>query len=519
MSYDILMVSDLRMTGESTEHLAAEIRALAAAGYRIAVLHVDSGRRPVERGVARPVLRCVDEGLATLTLGGDEISARNLVVRDPAVVPRFGRGMPGVTAESVVVVGPDPADAEAVADAVTRCFGGRPRWVSADAATRTALQVFGPPSGKPGATSPATPPENERVLFVSSNGTGMGHLTRLLAMARRSSDTIDPLFFSLSSAVPVVGQFGYPWEYCPSQDDLDISGWHWNTLFADRLAEVLRRYRPGAVVFDGAWPYNAFGDVRRIFADVLFVWSRRPMWRPDHAGEQLGRSPWFDLVIEPGEFAGEADRGPTVGRKDARKVGPITLLDHADLLDRAAAREALGIGFDEKALLVTLGAGNLNDLTSDLDIIGDVVGARPGWQVYATKAPIARGGGAARHDVRTVSVYPLARYLAAFDVAVVASGYNAYHESIMAGLPTIFVPKAKETDSQEARARYAAEVGVGLCVEEVTEPAISGALDVLLDPGRAKRMSERCRELYPANGAADAMRLVEERLAATGSRR
>ena len=43
------------------------------------------------------------------------------------------------------------------------------------------------------------------VLLLSSNGAGMGHLTRLLAYARRMPADVHRHVVSLSQAVPVVG--------------------------------------------------------------------------------------------------------------------------------------------------------------------------------------------------------------------------------------------------------------------------------------------------------------------------
>ncbi len=37
-----------------------------------------------------------------------------------------------------------------------------------------------------------------RILFLSSNGTGLGHLTRSMAIARRLDPSLEPLFFTLS---------------------------------------------------------------------------------------------------------------------------------------------------------------------------------------------------------------------------------------------------------------------------------------------------------------------------------
>ena len=49
-----------------------------------------------------------------------------------------------------------------------------------------------------------------RILFVTSNGTGLGHLTRSMAIARRLEAACEPLVFTLSAAAPVVRELGFP---------------------------------------------------------------------------------------------------------------------------------------------------------------------------------------------------------------------------------------------------------------------------------------------------------------------
>ena len=57
--------------------------------------------------------------------------------------------------------------------------------------------LIGPPSAPRPAAAPLRP---LRVLLVSSNGVGMGHLTRLLAIARRLPPPIEPVFVTMSQA-------------------------------------------------------------------------------------------------------------------------------------------------------------------------------------------------------------------------------------------------------------------------------------------------------------------------------
>ena len=52
--------------------------------------------------------------------------------------------------------------------------------------------------------TPAPGADRPRILFTTSNGTGLGHLTRSMAIARRLGDEVEPLFLTLSAAAPVV---------------------------------------------------------------------------------------------------------------------------------------------------------------------------------------------------------------------------------------------------------------------------------------------------------------------------
>ena len=49
--------------------------------------------------------------------------------------------------------------------------------------------------------------------------------------------------------------------------------------------------------------------------------------------EQLDKAVWFDMVLAPGELAEAYDQGPT-SDADGVRVGPVTLVDEAELDDR-----------------------------------------------------------------------------------------------------------------------------------------------------------------------------------------
>ena len=80
----------------------------------------------------------------------------------------------------------------------------------------------------------------------------------------------------------------------------------------------------------------------------------------------------------------------------------------------------------------------------------------------------------------------MARYLRAFDLTVAAAGYNAFHELLHLGVPTLFVPMPRELDDQGARARWAQREGAGLAVEGPDAPDLEDKLGELLDAGSAR---------------------------------
>jgi hypothetical protein len=357
-------------------------------------------------------------------------------------------------------------------------------------------------AGRPAAV-PARKKRRRRILMISSNGAGMGHLTRLLALARRCDPGIEPIFLSLSQAVPMVGKFGFHYEYIPSMRTTGLLPRRWNEYFVVRVNEIIGRSEPLAVVFDGTWPYQGIPAVRAYNRDVRWIWSRRGMWRRGQNREQLTKGHWFDLILEPGDLAAPVDRGATAAAP-ATRVGPVTLLDPSDLSDRLAARTALGIDRDGLVALVMLGAGNINDVEPDVDLTTAAL-HRLGLAAYVTNPEIARSS---RRRVQVLDHYPLSEHFRAFDLAVSAAGYNSFHELLRFQVPTLFVPNQRTAlDDQAARARFAADQGLAYTLDTVTVDQALPLLDDLLRRGPS--MVAGVGHLDPGNGARAAMSHVE----------
>jgi UDP:flavonoid glycosyltransferase YjiC (YdhE family) len=346
--------------------------------------------------------------------------------------------------------------------------------------------------------------EPQRILFVTSNGTGLGHLTRSMAIAKRLDGAFEPLVLTLSAAAPVVHRLGFPVEYVASYTTPGAgSDWRWSRRLRGRLRAAIAEASPRLVVFDGAHPYQALIDAFAGARGTRAIWCRRPMWRPGSNPGALARSEFFDAVLEPGELAEREDRGPTVALRDqAHQVAPIVFCEREELVPRADAERELGLEPGKVNVLVQLGQGP--EVAGAVTRCLDHLARRDEVQVAALSSTIARLLTVPEGVVHLSATYPMSRYFAAFDLAVSAAGYNAFHELCRFGVPALYVPMPRQTDDQAARARYAAEAGIGLGTEGPDSDRIEALLDELLDPGRRASMRERLGELRFEDGAAQA---------------
>jgi UDP-N-acetylglucosamine--N-acetylmuramyl-(pentapeptide) pyrophosphoryl-undecaprenol N-acetylglucosamine transferase len=347
--------------------------------------------------------------------------------------------------------------------------------------------------------------DRRRILFFTSNGTGLGHLTRSMAIARRLDERFEPLVFTLSAAAPVVRAQGFPVEYCASyRTPAAGTEWRWSRRLRGRARAAIAEASPALVVFDGAHPYLGFLDALRAERPRA-VWCRRAMWKPGANRPALPRTAAFDAVLEPGELAAELDRGPTVARRDeAHRVGPIVYLDRSELRPRAAAEQELGLEAGATNVLVALGQGAEVRAASERCIRH--LAGREGVQVAVLESGIAAGLDVPVGVAHLRSTYPMSRDYAAFDLAVAAAGYNAFHELLELGVPTLFVPIARETDDQAARATWAARAGLAGAVAGPEAPDLERELDRLLEPAERTRIEARLAELPAATGDAEAAR-------------
>jgi UDP:flavonoid glycosyltransferase YjiC (YdhE family) len=357
----------------------------------------------------------------------------------------------------------------------------------------------------------ARPKNRRRAMFVTINGVGMGHLTRLLAIAKRCSASIEPVFVTMSQGLKVLREQGYLAEFIPSRQYLNCDIGQWNRFLRDEINEMISFYDPAVVVFDGNVPYQGFIESIKDNPDPWFIWSRRGMWRAQ-SQHIINREEHFSIVMEPGDLAGSDDHGITTRHRERTfDVAPIRLLDNEQLLSREAARSELGLEPDKTTLLIQLGARNNFDFQSINNAAMAHIQDRQDIQVAFGEWIISDKPIDLPDPVVRVPGYPFARYFNAFDAAISAVGYNSFHELLLAGIPTILVPnEATEQDNQVARALYADRHGLAICVRTKDIYRLTPAIDRLLDTDERERIRSRLAMLDQTNGAVEAAALIKE---------
>lgn len=362
---------------------------------------------------------------------------------------------------------------------------------------------------RPGCGRPMSAPDgwqrvaDQRILFVTSNGSGLGHLTRGMAVARRLAPGTEAVFATMSRAAPTVAELGFDVEYIPSASTPGAgAGWGWNLRLRRRLEQLIDDLDPDLAVFDGVHPYRGLTHVLTARRALTTVWCRRPMWRPDADDAALARSRAFTLVIEPGELAAAADRGPRP-RHDAEvfRLPPMVFCRQDELLGREAAARELGLDPARPAALIALGQGA--GLRGAIDAALERLSRIDGLQVALLESALA---GETRplppQVIRLRGVFPIARYMRAFDFGVVAAGYNAFHETLAARLPALFIPMERLTDDQAARAGWAARQGYGVSVSGPSDPSIPEMAESLARPEVREPLERALAGLEIPDGAA-----------------
>ena len=181
---------------------------------------------------------------------------------------------------------------------------------------------------------------------------------------------------------------------------------------------------------------------------------------------------------------------------------PILSVSRSDLNERGNLRSKLGIPPEANVALVSLGAGEINNISNLRDYVITGLIERGIFVIVADSMlkPMKK-----RYDhekIRVVQNFPIMRNRSCFDFAIIAGGYNSVNECILLRLPAVIIPNYETSrDDQPGRAEKASETGGAIMVERADKGIIGLALDRICDEDVRAEMAQRLVMNYADDGA------------------
>ncbi|MBA3324485.1 MAG: hypothetical protein H0T41_04185 [Rhodobacteraceae bacterium] len=366
-----------------------------------------------------------------------------------------------------------------------------------------------------GARSAGMEPSLERIIFMPTNGVGLGHAQRCTLVAAELDRTrFDPVFAVFPSCTRFVKSYGFDAMPLVARSPLHAQT-HENDLSNYLRLRALADAAP-TLVFDGGYVFDSV--YRTILENCMRgVWIRRGLWRTEQDNAiALDREKAFVRVIVPTEAFDELNSSYSLGTH-VRAVGPVVQRVTLNAARRAELRLELAkrYGWPFDHLVITqLGAGVAADRGAQIQATCGILERRRDVLHLVVVWPTAtlQPGWFGWSRSRVVKTHHAGALTAAADLCISAAGYNSFHEALYCGLPAIFLPQAAPfMDDQRARAQAARERGLCALVEPHELMTLEREIGRYLDGGEATEVRRRIAALdLPPPGNADAAALIEE---------
>ncbi len=345
-----------------------------------------------------------------------------------------------------------------------------------------------------------------RILFYAVNGLGLGHVTRLMAIAiavRELRPQTQFLFLTTSEADNVLYSEGFPSVKLPSRSAITRTGLRPRVFYKLTHSVVMNTvaaFNPAVLVVD-TFPAGASQE---LLPALSWEMRRAFVFRAQQA-ERMA-DPFFqaalasyDLCIVPHTAGSE---NLTIPETVAQKwTGEIFIRSREQALSRADARAALGLPQEGKVLYVTFGGGGDDEIERALTMTLEAASVQ-GWTIAIAEAPLQSIKSRRASDKHIVPIrhYPMAECFNAFDGAVSAAGYNTTVELLHFGVPSLLIPFPRGLDDQFERVERLTAAGAVL-KGHLDVAKLREQLTALATPAVADALSRTARKMVPENGA------------------
>ena len=345
-------------------------------------------------------------------------------------------------------------------------------------------------------------PKDCAVLFPT-NGVGFGHFTRLFAIAkqmRKKNPDMEIIFFTPMPTLHIPYSENFPTYHLSGRyKHLDMDSQTWNMLVEEMLTLVFEVHKPKWFVFDGAYPYRGMLNAIENKLTTKKIWVRRGTFKKG-SSVPVDSFDFFNQIIHPKESEENQDFDKPHSI-ETKMVSPISIIDEKTMLSRENVRNRFGIPLNSRVFYVQLGAGQINQIDSEIRTVVDAILEDDDAYVVLGESLLGERISLNLERLRIIRDYPNSIYFNGFDYSVQAGGYNSFHEMRIMQIPTLFLPNLETgMDDQLARCMVAESEGWGVVEKKRTKGAIKKALE--------KLNSVRKISIEFSNGATEVAELI-----------
>ena len=356
------------------------------------------------------------------------------------------------------------------------------------------------------------------IIFFPTNGVGFGHFTRLLAIAKRYrkiSPNTEIVFFTTMPTLHILSEEGFVSYHISGRyryQNLDAK--NWNSLCEEMLNLIFNLHRPKCFVFDGSFPYRGMlNAIKSQPNHMRKIWVRRGAIKKGSKRIPVDSINHFDAIVRPGDSVQDNLKDETRNNLPILKTQPILLENDFIPNGQGSLRHKLGVPKEAILCYIQLGAGQINQIDSELEYTLDALQEHPQTYVVVGESMLGNRLSTTRERVRVLRDYPNSMFFHEFDFAVIAGGYNSYHEVISSGLPSICYPNySTGRDDQLSRAMFAVDKGAMIVLKKRNPEKIRVAISRIMDSSNRANLKRNMSELSSQNGVIEAAEWIKSQI-------
>lgn len=340
-----------------------------------------------------------------------------------------------------------------------------------------------------------------KILFYAINGTGLGHLNRMLVLARTARELLQCQGLAADFRILTTSEadhlaWDFPTYKLPSKTVVGESEAHSRDFAAQAkllIGNLTAGFRPDILVMDTLpqGSYQEFLFIKDYAKATVFV-DRHKDLRVRRGATHAATLALYDLILAPDDPERQAEY-PIPGNMEERRIftGAIHGFDPQRAMTRAQVRSYFGVEADQLLVYVSAGGGGDSQAIAQMETLVARTAADPKRFVLAGYGPLYRGPRCYGRNIVALTEADAWRFFPGLDFALCSAGYNSWQELLAAQVPAAFFAQNKGMDRQDLRIEQGLQGGWHLALPSIQPSDVDKVLHLLDDPATRISLGER----------------------------